>query len=158
MKFSPFDESYPASSGCYRIDPLRRLRIEEYQGKVQLGDIRGILSAMVADPDWSPDHHGLIDFSNAELEMSTNDVLRLGLLMRQQRNRTRGWLVFVVNNSAAFGIVRMLGYWSRSMDRIKIFQSRVHAEAWLARQGNHAPPAFHEPAARTTVPELLAAV
>ena len=158
MKFSPFDESYPASNGCYRIDPQRRLRVEEYTGRVGLADIRAILSAMVADPDWSPDHHGLIDFSRADLEMSTNDVLRLGLLWRQERNRTRGWLVFVVGNSAAFGVVRMLGYWSRSTDRIKIFQSRDQAEAWLDRQRNFAPPRFVETSTNPPRPELLAAV
>ena len=158
MKFSPFDESYPASNGCYRIDLRRRLRIEEYTGQVSLADIRAILSAMAADPDWSPDHHGLIDFSRADLEMSSNDVLRLGLLWRQERYRTRGWMVFVVGNSAAFGIVRMLGYWSRSTDRIKIFQSRDQAEAWLDRQHNLTPPRFVEAAADSTRPAVLAAV
>jgi hypothetical protein len=158
MKFAPFDDPYPASAGCYRIDVSQRLRIEEYQGKVGLADIRAILSAMVTDPDWSPDHHGLVDFSAAELEMSTNDVLRLGLLMRQERNRTRGWLVFVVSNSVAFGVVRMLGYWSRSTDRMRIFQSRDEAEGWLQRQRDKAPPAFREPAMPVAREELLAAV
>jgi len=157
MKFSPFDYPYPASAGCYQIDPRRGVRIEEYSGKVGLADIRAILSAVVTDPDWSADHHGLIDFSNADLEMSANDVLRLGLLMRQERNRTRGWLVFVAGNSVAFGVVRMLGYWSRSTDRIKIFQSRAEAESWLDRQRDKAPPRFHEPAASVTPQGLLAA-
>lgn len=156
MKFSPFDDFHPAGAGCYRIDAARRLRIEEYQGKVGLADMRAILSAMASDPDWSADHHGLVDFSRADLEMSANDVLRLGLLMRQQRNRTRGWLVFVVNNSVAFGVVRMLGYWSRSTDRIKIFQGRDEAEGWLERQRDKAPPRFHEPAAGPARQDLLA--
>ena len=162
MKFSPFDEPYPASTGCYRIDPQRRLRIEEYQGKVELADIRAIQSAMAADPDWSADFHGLVDFSHAELEMSANDVLRLGLLMRQPRLRTRGWLVFVVNNSVAFGVVRMLGYWSRATDRLKIFQTREQADAWLASRHDQAPPAFREEPAAPSVPhgteQLAAAV
>lgn len=158
MKFAPFDDPFPASAGCYRIDLRRRLRIEEYCGKVGLADIRAVLSALAADPDWSPDHHGLVDFSEADLEMSANDVLRLGLLMRNERNRTRGWLVFVVPNSVAFGVVRMLGYWSRAMDRMKIFQTRADAEAWLQRHCDKAPPAFREPSMPVAQQELLVAV
>ncbi len=79
------DFAHPVSASHHeRIDPARGLRIEEYQGKVGLGDMRSIVSAMAWDPCWSPDHQGLVDFSEAELEMSANDMLRLALMLRQE--------------------------------------------------------------------------
>ena len=144
MKFLTTDNSSTASVGRYRIDAERRMRIEEYQGKVGLGDLRSIVSAMSSDPCWSPDHHGLVDFSDAELELSANDVLRLALTLRQEENRSRGWLVFAVRSSVAYGVVRMLGYWSRNTDRFRIFQSRQEAEGWLERHLDKSPPGFRE--------------
>lgn len=146
MKFSLTDYAYPSSVGSYRIDLRRAMRIEEYEGKVGLADLKEIVRAVVSDPDWSPDLHGLVDFTKAELELSANDVLRLALMMRQQQNRSRGWVAFAVSSSAAFGVVRMLGYWARSTDRFRIFGSREEAEAWLERHLDHAPPVFSEAA------------
>lgn len=133
MKFLTTDYTSTASVGRYEIDTARGMRIEEYRGKVGLEDLRSILTAMASDPCRSPDHHGLVDFSEAELELSANDVLRLALMLRQEQHRTNGWMVFVVSNSVAYGVVRMLGYWSRNTDRFRIFQSRDEAEAWLAQ-------------------------
>lgn len=153
MKFSTTDISSEASGGRYRIDTERGLRVEEYQGKVGLEDLRTMVTTMSSDPCWSPDLHGLVDFCNAELEMSSNDVLRLALTLRQEVNRSRGWLVFAVNSSVAYGIVRMLGYWSRNTDRFRIFQSRQDAERWLERHREQVPQGFVEPAAvRTASP------
>ena len=146
MKFLTTDNTSTDSVGRYRIDADRRMRIEEYQGKVGLCDLRSIVSAMASDPCWSPDHHGLVDFTDAELELSANDVLRLALTLRQEENRSRGWLVFAVRSSVAYGVVRMLGYWSRNTDRFRIFQSRQEAETWLERNLNVSPPGFRESA------------
>lgn len=157
MKFSLTDYACPSSVGSYRIDCRRGLRIEEYQGKVGLADLKDIVRAVVSDPDWSPDLNGLVDFTKAELELSANDVLRLALMLRQEQNRTRGWVVFVVSNSVAFGVVRMLGYWARSTDRFRIFSSREEAEKWLDRHCDKAPPAFREPLVTTREPALCPA-
>ena len=157
MKFSTTEYPAAVSVGRYRIDQDRRMRIEEYQGKVGLADLRSVISAMASDPCWSPEHHGLVDFSKAELELSANDVLRLALMMRQEAHRTSGWLVYAVGNPLAYGVVRMLGYWSRNTERFRIFHSREEAEAWLERNGGQAPPEFCEPAQepRKEVPAAL---
>lgn len=152
MKFLTTDYSSTVSVGRYRIDAERGVRIEEYRGKVVLDDLKSIVSAMSSDPCWSPDHHGLVDFTEAELELSANDVLRLALMLRHEDHRSHGWLVFAVSNSVAYGVVRMLGYWSRNTDRFRIFQSRAEADSWLARHIDKAPPGFREPApSRTNV-------
>jgi hypothetical protein len=144
MKFLTADYSSPVNVGRYRIDPERGMRVEEYRGKVGLSDLRSVVSAMVSDPCWSPEHHGLVDLSEAELELSANDVLRLALMLRQEENRSHGWLVFAVPNSVAYGVVRMLGYWSRNTDRFRIFQSRSEAEAWLEKNRDQPPLSFRE--------------
>lgn len=142
MKFLTTDYSSSAIVGHYRIDTDRRLRLEEYQGKTGLADLKLVIASMASDPCWSADYHGLIDFSEAELDLTANDILRLALVLRQEPNRTRGWLAFVATNSVTFGIVRMLGYWSRNTDRTRIFQSRAEAERWLDRNVDQVPPGF----------------
>lgn len=156
MTFStPTDTPSATSGGHYRIDSDRRLRVEEYHGPVGLGDLRSMVSAMASDPCWSPDHNGLVDFTEAELELSANDVLRLALTMKQKQNRSNGWLVFAVSNSAAYGVIRMLGYWSRNTDRFRIFPNRREAEAWLERHINEAPLGFRDTGMGLTEPALL---
>lgn len=142
MKFLTTDYTSSGTVGNYRIDSDRRMRIEEYQGNVGLSDLKSIISAMTSDPCWSPDFHGLVDFSEANLELSSNDVLRLALVMRHEANRSNGWLAFVATNSTTYGIVRMLGYWSRNSARLRIFPSRDEAERWLERNVDQVPPGF----------------
>lgn len=144
MKFLTTDYPSEGTVGHYRIDSDRRMRIEEYQGKVGLADLKSIIAAMVSDPCWSPDFSGLIDFSDAELDMSSNDVLRLALVLRNGENRSYGWLVFVTDNSTVYGIVRMLGYWARNSERQRIFDNRAEAELWLERNIDQIPPNFRE--------------
>ncbi len=144
MKFLTTDYPSEGTVGHYRIDSERRMRIEEYQGKVGLSDLKSIISAMASDPCWSPDFNGLIDFHEAELDLSANDILRLALVLKNADHRTRGWLAYVVPNSTVFGIVRMLGYWSRNTDRIRIFNARDEAESWLVRNRDQIPPNCHE--------------
>lgn len=142
MKFLTTDYSSLGTVGHYRIDSDRRMRIEEYQGKVGLVDLKSIISAMASDPCWSPEFHSLVDFSRATLDLTANDVLRLALILRQEENRSRGWLAFVAPNSTIYGVVRMLGYWSRNTERLRIFPSRDEAEAWLTLNANQVPPGF----------------
>ncbi len=142
MKFLTTDYSASGKVGHYRIDAERRMRIEEYQGKTGLSDLKSILLSMASDPCWSAEFHGLIDFSEAELELTANDVLRLALVLRHEANRTNGWLAYVATKSTTYGIIRMLGYWSRNTPRVRIFQSRLEAEAWLEINIDQVPPGF----------------
>jgi hypothetical protein len=144
MKLLTTDNPCEGTVAHYRIDSDRRMRIEEYQGKVGLVDLKSIISAMVSDPCWSPDFHGLVDFSEAELDLTANEVLRLALVLKRERNRTSGWMVFVASNSTVYGIVRMLAYWSRNMDRMRIFKDRSEAETWLEHNRDQVPPSFRE--------------
>lgn len=150
MRFLTTDYSSTATVGLYRIDADRRLRIEEYKGKTVLADLRSIITTMPTDPCWSPAYHGLIDFSDADLDLTANDVLRLALLLRHEEHRSTGWLAFVAPTTSTYGIVRMLGYWSRATDRLRIFQTRDEAEAWLERNVDRTPPCFavEQPAPR----------
>lgn len=142
MKFLTTDYSSLSTVGHYRIDADRKMRIEEYQGKTGLADLKSVMSSMASDPCWSADFHGLIDFSEAELDLAANDVLRLALVLRHEENRSRGWLAYVATNSTTYGIVRMLGYWSRNTERMRIFQSRDEAERWLELNVDQVPPGF----------------
>lgn len=158
MKFSTTDYSSTISAGRYRIDSSRRMRIEEYRGRVALGDMRSMIASMASDPCWSPDDHGLVDLTEADLELSANDVLRLALMLKQESYRSNGWMVFAVSSSAAYGVVRMLGYWSRNTDRFRIFQSRKEAEAWLERHVDEVPPGIRGVAAARREEALRSAV
>jgi len=142
MKFSLTD--YPATFALcqYRIAAAEKLRVEDYRGAVGLEEVKSITSAASSDPCWAADHNVLLDFSQAELSMSANDVLRWALSLRQPEYLTKGWLVFVVPNSLTYGLVRMLGQWSRNTERFRIFFDREKAENWLGRYGEQTPPGF----------------
>jgi hypothetical protein len=123
------------ASLCYEIDRTKSLRVEEYRGVVGLDDIKALTRAVTSDPGWSPDLNGLMDFSEARLELSADDVMRLALMWRAKEYRSHGWLAFAVPTAAAFGMVRMLGHWARVTERSKIFPNRAEAERWLMEQG-----------------------
>ena len=142
MKLLSADCPSPSTLCTYRIEPSQKLRIEEYRGRISLEDLRSMAEAVVRDPQWSREHHGLLDFSSAHLDLTANDVLRLALLLRQEEHRANGWLVFAVGDSSTFGTIRMLGHWSRNTDRSRIFRTREEAEAWLERNADHIPPGF----------------
>lgn len=158
MKFSTTDYSSLVSAGRYQIDSSQGIRLEEYQGTVSLADMRAINSAMASDPHWSPGHHGLVDLSKADLAFSANEILRMALTLRQDENQSNGWLVYAVKDSTAYGQIRMLAYWSRNTERVRIFLSREEAETWLERNIDKAPPVFNEHAPVEKPEELRNAV
>jgi len=123
----------------YRIEPEHNLRIEEYQGVIRLSDIRALAEAVSADSRWTPEFDTLIDFSRATLELSSNDVLRLALMLRQERYRSQGWMAFAVGDATSYCLVRMLGYWSRMTERSRIFRERSEAEHWLVDRAGYRP-------------------
>lgn len=140
MKFPAADYLTQGTNASYRIDSQRRVRIEEYHGKVALADLKAMVATMTEDPGWSPYHHALVDFQDADLELSANDILRLAFHLRRAEHRSYGWVAFVVSKPSAFGMIRMLGYWSRNTDRFRIFESRAEGEAWLERNAAGYPP------------------
>jgi len=142
MKFLLTDNPANLALCQYRIERASKLRVEVYRGAVGLEEVKSITSAASSDPCWAEDHNILLDFSQAELSMSANDVLRWALSLRQAEYLTKGWLVFVVPNSLTYGLVRMLGQWSRNTERFRIFFDREQAESWLNRHGGQTPPGF----------------
>ena len=121
----------PAASCHYRIEADRNMQIEEYAGRVGLEDLREMASVVAADPERSGRHNRLVDLSNAELDLSSDDVLRFALLMRTEKHRSTGWHAFAVGSATVFSMVRMLSYWARVSERCRIFRSRDEAERWL---------------------------
>ncbi|RYD37528.1 MAG: hypothetical protein EOP87_03325 [Verrucomicrobiaceae bacterium] len=124
------------------------MHIEEYTGKVGLDDLRSLASAMAEDPDCLESNNRLVDLSGADLELSSDEVLRYALIMRSGKSRSGAWHAFAVKDAAAFSLVRMLSYWARVSDRCRIFSSRDEAERWLE---------MNSPAAVTVVPAVSVA-
>jgi len=107
------------------------MHIEEYTGKVGLNDLRGLASVMEEDPECQESNNRLVDLSGADLELSSDEVLRYALIMRSGKSRMGAWHAFAVKDAAAFSLVRMLSQWARVSDRCRIFSSRDEAERWL---------------------------
>jgi hypothetical protein len=110
------------------------MHIEEYTGKVGLDDLRSLASVMAEDPGCQMSNNRLVDLSGADLDLSSDEVLRYALIMRSGRARQGRWHAFAVKDAAAFSLVRMLSHWARLSDRCRIFSSRDEAERWL--EGN----------------------
>lgn len=140
MKFPFFDAPVSNAFCHYQIDAERGLRIEVYEGDVELQDWRAMFRTMASDPMWSNARNGLIDLRTANLLLTANEILRLALMQRQDAFYTNGWLVYVVSSSADYGVIRMLGKWSRTTEQSRIFLSRMEAENWLEGHGFANPP------------------
>ena len=158
MKFSLTDYSSPLTVGQYHIDVVKGVRTEKFRGLVHLSDLKANLAAMVSDSCWSSGHHSLIDFTEATLEIESNEVLRFALALRNQLHPSNGWLVFVAPDPTSFAFVRMLGYWSRTTERTRIFGKLGDAESWLAKNQLTQPPKVAERASISVVPKLLEAI
>lgn len=144
MKLLTSDYSSLGTGGRYQIDTDEKFWVEEYHGRTELADLKSVMSSLMSDPAWSSRFHGVIDFTDAELNLSANDILRLALVLRHDPKRSRGWLAYVAPSSSSYGVVRMLGYWARSTDRMRIFQTRAEADAWLELHKHEAPAMFME--------------
>ena len=126
----------------YRIEETRKLHIEEYAGRVGLDDLREAATTMASDPASSENLNRLIDLSHADLDLSSDDVLRFGLMMRKEGFRSKGWYAFAVGTASNFSLVRMLSHWARTSEQSRIFESREEAERWLDRNVGHMPPGY----------------
>lgn len=144
MNLYPIDCLPLAVKSTIWIDTSRRSRVEEFHGQVGLQELRENLLAMAEYPGGDPTYHGLADFSTAELDLTANEVIRLGLLMRQKTHQTSGWLTYVTNDTGTRSMIRMLGYWSRTTERQRIFRTRMEAENWLRLNRYQLPPKFIE--------------
>ncbi|MFT3992626.1 MAG: hypothetical protein QM680_14625 [Luteolibacter sp.] len=128
-----FREDRGSDAFChYQIDSERRLQTEVYEGRIGLEEMRSLAKCVVSDPKRSVEYHHLIDLRAADLKMTSNDVLRLALMLRQDVHYSKGWRVYVVTTTTAFGVVRMLTRWARTSERSLIFRTKAEAEAWLA--------------------------
>lgn len=116
------------------LDAARSLRIETYEGKIGLRELRRVALEASADPGWSSGFSSLVDLEWATLDLPSNDVLRVALTWRKTGCRSGGWTAFVVGRTTSIGVVRMLGAWARISETMEIFTDRLAAERWLARR------------------------
>lgn len=124
-------EPVPLPVCNYRIESGRNLHIEEYAGTVVLDDLKEMAAVAASDPAWSGQNNRLLDLSRAELDMSSNDILRFALLMRSETYRSDGWHAFAVGDASTFSQMRMFSHWARLGERSRIFGNRDEAERWL---------------------------
>jgi hypothetical protein len=101
------------------------------EGGVTLLDFAAFVQKLWSDPQWSAEYDGLMDFSEATIEMTVEDLQKLvTFMLRDARCSLARW-AFVVRTAETFGWLRKLDALSQQQSTIRIFFSRADADAWL---------------------------
>jgi hypothetical protein len=66
----------------YNIFPEHRLHIEQIEGEFTLGGLATATDKMLADPSFDPSFDSVVDFRNAEAQMTRVEILAYSELMK----------------------------------------------------------------------------
>ena len=66
----------------YNIFPEHRLHIEQMEGEFTLGGLATATDKMLADPSFDPSYDSVVDFRNAEAQMTRVEILAYSELMK----------------------------------------------------------------------------
>ena len=115
----------------YQIDPEHSLLLVRVTGKVSAADMAAHHAALRADPSFSPDFDGLVDFSGADpFEGSGEEIRRLvGDLPFNAGTRR----AYVASIDLHFGLSRMAQSYAEIKGiEVEVFRDRDSALEWLA--------------------------
>jgi hypothetical protein len=113
--------------GRYQLHPDRGYVDITIEGRVTLSEMGEFIQTVWADPGWTPECNGLIDFSAATLDLSEKEILDLTGAMRTDPRCSLGRWVFVVSRASDFGKLRKID-WQEDKATILVFFDRPSAE------------------------------
>lgn len=123
----------------YQIIPEKNLIIETFSGRVTLDDVVSFLKGILDDPDYSPELNGIVDFREADLDVSYDEIRGLVDWLASRETRARGYWAFVTDRPVTHGISRIFAALAEGLQRrIEYFGSLEQAARWIEevrRQG-----------------------
>ncbi len=133
---SPGGKRFERMRHEYTIDSDRRLVIQRYHGKTGIKDIFSMSEKNYGDPDYDPSFNGMVDMTDATLDISFREMLSFVSYIRRQPSRSTGkWALLMNSSPANFGIARMFQTLAEGLQReIRFFEDEADALHWLLEQ------------------------
>lgn len=122
--------------GRYIIHPSHRYLEEIVSGTVTLPEMKNFLLEAMADPAWDPEFNVLVDLTEAQIDISFDEMSNLTGMLRNDARASRGYCALIVSNTLGYGMARMFEALSDDRVTVQIFQDRQAAESWI-RKATH---------------------
>jgi len=117
----------------YEIHPEQGYSESRFEGSVTLLDFADFVQKVWSDPRWRAEFNGLMDFSDATIEITDEELKKLMTsMLRDARCSLARW-AFVVRTAETFGWLRKVDTLSVQSSAFRIFFSRKEAESWLLK-------------------------
>jgi len=115
--------------------PDRKYVETTFQGWITLPELGAHVQSIWSDPGWTPEYNGLLDFSNATLDLSETQIQQLTKSMAQDPRCSFGKFALVVSKAVTFAKLRKVDDVMDLKSTLRIFFDRRTAEEWLLSNG-----------------------
>jgi hypothetical protein len=115
----------------YTIEDSLGYIVTSFQGSVTLPELGAHIETIWSDPAWKNHYNGILDFSEATVDLSESEIQGLTMAMQSDARCSFGKWAFVVSTAAAFAKLRQIDHVADVRSSIRIFFDRRTAQQWL---------------------------
>ncbi len=115
--------------------PDRGVVVTTFGGRVTLPELGAHIQTLWSDPAWNPDYNGLLDFSDATIDLTESQIQDLTRSMTLDPRCSFGKFAFVVSKAVTFAKLRKIDDVADLRAALRIFFDRRTAEEWLLSVG-----------------------
>lgn len=102
-----------------------------FGGRVTLPELGAHIQAMWSDPRWKPEYNGILDFSDASIDLSESQIQELTRSMTLDPRCSFGKWALVVSTAVTFSKLRKIDDALDAKATLRIFFDRPAALDWL---------------------------
>jgi len=106
-----------------------------FKGRVTLPELGAHIQSIWADPGWKPEYNGILDFSDAAIDLNESQIQDLTRSMRLDPRCSLGKWALVVSTAVTFAKLRKIDDVADLTSTLRIFFDRRTAEEWLLSHG-----------------------
>lgn len=102
-----------------------------FGGRITLPELGAHIQAIWSDPGWRPEYNGILDFSDATLDLSETQIQDLTRSMTLDPRCSFGKWALVVSTAVTFAKLRKIDDVADLKAALRIFFDRRSAEEWV---------------------------
>lgn len=119
----------------YEIHPDKRMITEHFQGQVTLKNLMAAIKQLNSDPMYSRHYDGVVDLTDARMEMGFKEVFNFVEFMKNVENCSLGNWAFIAEDPLNFGVMRIFHSLTEEDGMgVKIFRKPEDARAWQQKR------------------------
>jgi hypothetical protein len=115
--------------------PDRGYIVTTFGGRVTLPELGAHVQSIWLDPSWKAEYNGLLDFSDATIDLSDSQLQDLTKSMMLDPRCSFGRWALVVSKAVTFAKLRKIDDVADLRSALRIFFDRRTAEEWLLSPG-----------------------